>query len=121
MRRNHSVRESNYAKVENTLVVGMRQMKENKVPISGELIRQKGRNFAEKLGVKDFLISDRYIQGLKRRNQIEFINERGESDSVSVGVINKWKEQLPKIIEGYDQNDLFNLDETALFLEINAQ
>lgn len=41
----------------------------------------------------------------------------GESNSVDQGVCNQWIEDLPSLLEGYDPNNIYNADETALFFK----
>ena len=39
----------------------------------------------------------------------------GESRDVSGATITSWKERLPEILRGYDEENIFNLDETGCF------
>ena len=39
----------------------------------------------------------------------------GESGDVSGATVTSWKERLPEILRGYDEENIFNLDETGCF------
>ena len=39
----------------------------------------------------------------------------GESVDVQEETIESWKERLPEIVQGYDKEDVWNMDETGIF------
>lgn len=39
----------------------------------------------------------------------------GERNDVNVNIVENWKKRLPTVCKDYDQKDIFNRDETALF------
>jgi hypothetical protein len=41
----------------------------------------------------------------------------GERGDVNVESVEDWKKKLPNLCEGYDQKDIFNMDETDLFFK----
>lgn len=42
----------------------------------------------------------------------------GESADVDMEAVNEWYQQLPNILTNYEPEDIFNLDETGLFLSV---
>ena len=44
-----------------------------------------------------------------------FLSQKGDADSVDVGKIDKWKQELSQIIENLNPENVYNLDETSLF------
>lgn len=46
---------------------------------------------------------------------MSFKKVAGESESVNLEVCNQWTEDLPNFLEGYDAEEIYNADETALF------
>lgn len=46
------------------------------------------------------------------------MRQYGESDSVDMNVFENWSQQLKTIIEGYEPQNVYNLDETALFYRL---
>ena len=109
------IRGTVYPEVEEALILWMKQMRSNKIPLSGDLIKSKANEFAMKMNIDNFSASDGYLRGLKKRNSIAFINERGESDSVNSDQIENWRNNLSEIIKNYDSNEIYNCDETGMF------
>jgi hypothetical protein len=112
------VSQSKYPDVEEALVLWIRQMRDKKISLSSDLIREKAVKFAEDMGYTDFKATNRYIKGLKKRHQIEWTTIRGESESVNPEVVTNWQKELESEINGFDSKDIYNLDETALFWRI---
>lgn len=109
------VRDSNFPLVENALVIWIQQMRSQKVNLSGPTIKSKAIEFANKLNVKNFKASDGYIVGLKKRYNLEYRIESGKSFSVDQDSITRWISKLSEIINNYEMQNIFNLDETGLF------
>lgn len=103
--------------VEKCLLEWIKQILDTKIPIDGPLLKEKARDFATKLGVQNFSASNGWLEGFKRRHDIAFKKAAGESNSVDQGVSNQWIEALPSLLEGYDPNNIYNADETALFFK----
>ena len=70
------------------------------------------------LGHGDFQASNRWLELFKKRNQLVGKSVCGESGSVDVDITRDWVEvKLPKIIEDYEENDIFNADESGVFFK----
>jgi hypothetical protein len=106
---------SYYPSIEKAMITWMKQLRENNIPLNMELLISKSRLFAEKLGVKDFIGSSKFITGINKRCGINFSNIRGESESVKEVTVEKWIPKLLTLIEQKDPKDVFNLGETGLF------
>ncbi len=39
----------------------------------------------------------------------------GESWDVRLNTVESWKERLPEIVNGYDKENIWNMDETGIF------
>ena len=96
------VRDSNFPLVENALVIWIQQVRSQKVNLSGPTIKSKAIEFANKLNVKNFKASDGDIVGLKKRYNLEYRIESGESFSVDQDSITRWISKLPEIINNYE-------------------
>ncbi|XP_046976413.1 tigger transposable element-derived protein 6-like [Vanessa cardui] len=83
----------------------------------GPLLKEKSKEFATKLGTQNLSASNGWLEGFKRRHDIAFKKAAGESKSVDQGVCNQWTEDLPNLLEGYEPDDIYNADETALFFK----
>lgn len=103
-------------RLEECLIVFVRQARAMKIPISGPIVREKARQFASSIGLQNFKASNGWLIKFMKRHNISFKKLCGESASVDTTVTDDWKEHtLPKIIEDYEPHNIFNADETGLF------
>lgn len=107
-----------HVEVEKALLLWLRQMRNKNVSLNTEVILKTGEKFAKTLGVNDFKPTTGYLAGLKKRAGLLFSKKYGESVSVDNNVIEKWSTELSSIIRGYKPEDVYNLDETALFYRL---
>jgi len=64
-----------------------------------------------------FKASNGWLNKFRRRHDISPHVVCGESSSVDVLTVQDWIQRIPKIIDGYDQQDIFNCGETCLFFK----
>ena len=64
------IRGTVYPEVEEALILWMKQMRSNKIPLSGDLIKSKANEFAMKMNIDNFSASDGYLRGLKKEIQL---------------------------------------------------
>lgn len=89
------------------------------IPISGPLIQEYARNYAEQLdNSTTFRASNGWLSRFRTRYNIQFRVISGESRSVDTNVVSDWKTRLHSIIEHYDPENVFNVDETGLFYKL---
>jgi hypothetical protein len=93
-------------------------MRDKRISLSSNIISEKAQKLAETMGYLNFRASNRYIEGLKKRENIRFITTHGESESVSPEVVDNWEKQLKNEIKGFQPKDVYNFDETALFYRL---
>ena len=82
-------------------------------PMSSQLI-EKAKEIATHLGKSEFKGSNGWLDKWKKRYIIRELKISGESTKVQV-TADFWKECLPEMISGYDEDDIWNMDETGLF------
>lgn len=88
------------------------------LPLSGTLIREKAKEFAVALGREDFSASVGWLDKFKKRHNIVQMSVCGESASADLQSSEDWKKNvLPDLIRQYDENDIFNADETGIFFK----
>ncbi|CAG8608026.1 2295_t:CDS:2 [Ambispora gerdemannii] len=80
------------------------------------LLMEKVLVFAKEFEVSDkFLASTGWAKNFKRRDNLKSYKKRGESGSVDMNEIPRFRKQLQDIIKDYEPKDVFNCDETALY------
>ncbi|XP_053957785.1 tigger transposable element-derived protein 4-like [Anastrepha ludens] len=88
------------------------------LPLSGPLLKQKAKDFAEALGHHEFEASTGWLDKFKSRHGVIQKTLCGESADTNIENRDEWVTNvLPKLIENYNINDIFNADETALFFK----
>ena len=85
------------------------------IPVSGPLLQAQAVIFAKQLGFDEFKGSNGWLENFRKRFNIRFQSVSGEGASVDIDVVDNWKEKVHTLIEGYDPENVFNMDETGLF------
>ena len=74
------------------------------------------------MGVSDFKASDGFLSRVKTRHGIKGKNIlSGEAASANVRVVNDWKNELPNILDVYDEKDVYNGNKTELFYKASTK
>lgn len=87
--------------------------KATNIPLSGPLIKQKATEIADALGIKDFSASNGWLDKFRTRHKIVFRALSGEVD-IEQELCEDWFTRLPLLLSGYEDKDIFNMDETGL-------
>ena len=90
--------------------------------ITRDTLLNKAQSIARELDYSDEAICGINLDWVKRfkaRHNIASLRQSGEAASVPDNVVDRWKtEQLSAIRAKFDDNDIFNLDETGLFWQV---
>jgi hypothetical protein len=62
--------------------------------------------------------SNGWIAMFKNRHGLLYKKLAGESAAVNSESTEAWLERLPSLLEGYEQRDIYNADETGLFYNV---
>ncbi|XP_025416874.1 tigger transposable element-derived protein 6-like [Sipha flava] len=73
---------------------------------------------AEVHGLNDFKASNGWLEKFRKRHNISYKSVCGEASAVDRIAVDDWKKKLPNIIDKYEKRDIFNADETGLFLKV---
>lgn len=90
------------------------------VPISGPVLKVQAEKFAANLGYLDFVCCNGWLDRFKNRHQIVFSKISGEANSVDTSIVSSWVNDKWQLIKsGYNEEDIFNADETGLFYKLS--
>lgn len=94
----------------------IQQIRHGRIPLTGPIIRKKAIEFAGLFSIVGFKASGGWFSKFKKRNGISYRPIVGDSDSVDRTVTDNWLQAvlLPLLAE-YEDDDIYNLDEFALF------
>jgi hypothetical protein len=92
----------------------------DKILLTGEVLRQKWRKFADLAGVPDderLSLSEGWLTWLKTRTGLKNMKHHGEAASVASETVEKEQQRIRELIKncGYQLRDIFNTDESGLF------
>ncbi|XP_050548128.1 tigger transposable element-derived protein 4-like, partial [Daktulosphaira vitifoliae] len=79
-------RPSEFPHLEQCLFTWFNQVRQQNIPVSGILIKEKAKSFAEILDISDFTASDGWLSNFKKRHNLVFRKICGESASVDNGI-----------------------------------
>lgn len=113
------LRLGNHEELEKCLVLWLRRARSQNLPINGPIIRAKAEEFVLQLGIEGFSCSEGWFTRFKERNGLVFRAVSGESAAVDVSACQNWQAgRLPEILREYKPQDIYNVDETALFFKL---
>lgn len=92
----------------------------HKIEVKGSMLQEKALQFAVEMNKTSFKASNGWKESFIKRYNIAFgkLNiESGEHDVPEKfdSDVNDWREQVPFIIEGYSERDIYVMDETGLY------
>ena len=89
-------------------------LSKNVVP-DGPTLMEQAKAIAQRLHIDGFKASNGWLKKWKTSHNLKFRTVSGESGEVSVSTTQSWKECLPDILEGYEEKNIFSMDETGCF------
>ena len=102
--------------VDQALTQWFDRVSEHGVPVNGPVLMGKAEELAAKLGRSEFKSTNGWFERWKNRHQIRYKKSHGEKRSADVASADAWKsDELPRLLEEFSPNDLYNADETGLF------
>lgn len=99
-------------------VIWFKQQRTLNTPIGGPILKVEADQMTRNLGVEDFEWLTGWLDRFKKHHDIVFGKICGEVADVNKEVTENWlKEEWPKVRKGFQDDDVFNGDETGLFLK----
>lgn len=81
------------------------------------ILKTKATELAKAMG-HDFTPSEGWLNRFKERHSLKFKKEHGEKQATDVAAATNFKKDiLPRLLEIYDKNNIFNADETGLYFK----
>lgn len=113
------VRAPTYQDVEAALLRWLQKANAAHLPVNGTLLREKANDLALQLGHEEFKCSNGWFCRFKERNNLTFLTVCGESGSTNESVVEDWRNHtLAPLLSEYGADDVYNLDEAALFYKM---
>jgi Tc5 transposase DNA-binding domain len=88
--------------------------------ITGEVLCQKWNAFADLVGIHEddrLKLSNGWLASFKERNSLKEMKRHGEATSANAETVKNERKRIQALITeyGYQQRDVFNMDETGHF------
>ncbi|CAF0801582.1 unnamed protein product [Brachionus calyciflorus] len=107
-----------YPELEDVLFIWFHEKREHGAIISDEILIEKAKYFGTMLNISNFKYSDGWINKFKKRYNISSYKLHGEAGSVDQNEINSERLKLQNELKEFNLDDIYNLDETALFFKM---
>ncbi|CAB4015343.1 tigger transposable element-derived 6-like [Paramuricea clavata] len=103
------------AEIDSALLAWFRKARSKNIPISGPILQEKAMQIAKALDVapSEFKALNGYLDRFKNRNNIKARFISGEVGDVNETTVDSWKEKLPEIVQGWEPENIWNMDETG--------
>jgi hypothetical protein len=111
-------KESTFAELETMLFAWYQQAQASNIPIDGTTLREKAKIIAAQLNIDNFGASNGWVSRFSDWYGLVFKKLAGESAEVSVESTDAWLARLPSLLGGYEPCDVYNADETGLFINV---
>ena len=87
--------------------------------MSTHILKEKAKKFATAFDIEDLHCSSGWIDCFKQWHDLKFRTISGEKGEVSPEMTSNWlKVVFPKLIEGYQPEDIYSADEAGLFYQL---
>jgi hypothetical protein len=109
-------KESTYSKLEKVLFAWYQKARASGIPVDGTVLWEKSLRIAAAMGIENFSAPNGWISSFKQRHGLVFKKLARESAAVDTNAMDLWFKRLPELLEGYKARDIYNADETGLYV-----
>ena len=86
---------------------------------AGPQLVEKAKQIAERLGKREFKGSNGWLDKWKKRYNVKLLSACGESKSSATRRKSSvqdetWKDRLPELVQGYNKDDIWSMDEVGM-------
>ena len=104
--------------LEAAVVLWLNDVRSRNAVVNDEMMLEKARKFGAELHIENFNYSRGWLSRLKERHGISSHKLHGESASADIAIVDNGRKCLQEVLRPYDGQDIFNMDETALFYNL---
>ena len=110
-------RKHNFDNLDEPLIKWFKCARDQKIPVSREMLLLKAQEFARASGYENSEKLDiNWVNRWKAREEIMCKKLHGEAESVNQDGVNEWQNhRLPTLLKEFEPEQIFNTDETGLF------
>ncbi|KAH8040727.1 hypothetical protein HPB51_012042 [Rhipicephalus microplus] len=106
-------RNGSHPQLEEALNMWLSATVARKIPVSGDLLRQKAETLALRMGITGCKFSDGWLRNFKKRYDLAFKRMCGEGGSVDQTLVTNYRaDKLCALLRQYPPENVFNGDET---------
>lgn len=113
------LRLGNFQDVDQAVLTWFKDARLQNIPVSGPMLQEKAREFADALEVTGFDASAGWLFRFRQRNGITWQVVSGEEKAADKEGADSWRnDRFREVAESYSEDDIFNADETACFYQL---
>jgi len=113
------IRLCQYPDIEEALFMWIKNARSQNIPLSGPMLQAKATKLAADLQHPEFNGSNGWLNRFKERHGITFRIINGEGSSVADNQVDDWySTALPKLLDSYAPQDVYNADEMGVFYKL---
>ena len=110
------LRQDTFPNLDQAMFKWLLVVRSRNVAVSVLVFKTKATEFAAKMNVENFEVSDGWLDCWKKRFNMSFKTVSGESNACTDEMVAPWEQtMLPTILSKYDLNQICNADEFGLF------
>ncbi|KAG0437110.1 Tigger transposable element-derived protein 6 [Dictyocoela muelleri] len=109
--------QSKYAEIDSFLVKKLKFLRSKNIPVRQNTILKLAMDFYKEKNDCDTTVTNYFVKKFVERNSIKYITLHGEASSADLSMIDAFKENLIIKTKEYAIKDIFNVDETGLYIK----
>ena len=112
------IRPGQHPNLETALLLWLNDVRSRNAIVNDEMMLEKAKKFGAELNIENFSYSRGWLSRLKERHGIASRKFHGESASADMKIVEDGRNHLQESLRHYNPENIFNMDETALFYNL---